>query len=109
MAEDLRSSVVLDYQNVHLTGHGHSLSTRHLPNHETLVDPLMFAQRLLPTRSARQKSGMSLAVLRKFLVYRGQPSVDHDPPGYARNQAQKSQWERDPRVQVTLHPLKYEY
>ncbi len=32
-----------------------------------------------------------------------------DPKPYARNQAQKAQWERDRRVEVTLRPLKYSY
>jgi hypothetical protein len=52
---------------------------------------------------------MAHAVLRRVLVFRGQPSPEHDPKGYDRNQAQKAQWERDGRVLVTLRPLKYEY
>lgn len=39
MSKDLRTVVVIDYQNVHLTGHGLFASTRYLPKHETLVDP----------------------------------------------------------------------
>ena len=42
-------------------------------------------------------------------VYRGQPSSEHDPKPYARNQAQKARWERDQRVTVQLRPLKYRY
>ena len=42
-------------------------------------------------------------------MFRGQPSPDHDQAAYARNQAQKSHWERDPRVTVTMRPLKYAY
>ncbi len=106
---DLRASIVIDYQNVHLTGHELFRSTSHLRRHETLIDPLLFAQRLLRVRNARQSAGMSHAVLRRVLVYRGQPSPVHDTDGYARNLAQQSQWERDARVQVTLRPLKYEY
>ena len=109
MAEELRASIVIDYQNVHLTGHGLFASTRNLPRHETVIDPLLFAQKLLLTRNSRQRPGMAHAVLRRVLVYRGEPSSEHDAHGYARNQAQKSQWERDRRVQVTLRPLKYEY
>jgi uncharacterized LabA/DUF88 family protein len=41
------------------------------------------------------------------LVYRGLPSAEHDPKPYARNQAQKAEWESDPRVSVVLRPLKY--
>lgn len=106
---DSRAVVVVDYQNVHLTGHGLFASTRHLPKHETLIDPLLFGLALIRERNTAQRSGMAKAVLRKVLVYRGLPAPEHDPDGYARNLAQKAQWERGSRVQVTLRPLKYEY
>ena len=109
MGSDLRTSVVMDYQNVHLTGHGLFDSTRMLPKHETLVDPLLFANQLLRVRNVAQRPGYPPAVLKRVLVYRGEPSPIHDPDGYSRNQAQKSQWERDRRIQVTLRPLKYPY
>jgi hypothetical protein len=109
MGAVLRTSIIVDYQNVHLTGHGLFDSTRCVPKHETLIDPLLFATQLLAARNRLQKPDMAHAVLRRVLVYRGQPSVEHDAEGYARNQAQKSQWERDGRVQVTLRPLKYDY
>lgn len=109
MSVDLHTSVVIDYQNVHLTGHGLYESTELLPRHETLVDPLLFASRLLQVRNQSQRPGHPHAALLRVLVYRGEPSPEHDPRGYARNQAQKAQWERDPRVQVTLRPLKYRY
>jgi len=109
MTGDLRATVVIDYQNVHLTGHGLFASTRYLPRHETLVDPILFGTLLLRTRNQLQREGMAHAVLRRVLVYRGQPSPEHDRAAYSRNQAQKAHWERDKRVQVTLRPLKYEY
>lgn len=109
MTESLPATVVIDYQNVHLVGHDRFASTRALPRHETLVDPLLFAEQLIRERNARQKPGHSPAELVSVLVYRGLPSEDHDPKGYARNQAQKAHWERDPRVQVVLRPLKYSY
>jgi len=109
MTGDLWASVIVDYQNVHLVGHRLFASTRLLPRHETLIDPLLFAGQLLRERNLRQAPGMAHAVLRKVLVYRGEPSPEHDRNQYARNQAQKAQWERDPRVRVTLRPLKYEY
>lgn len=105
----LRTAVVIDYQNVHLTGHELFDSTRHLPRHETLVDPLMFSRQLIDARNGAQRPGHPPAVLSRVLVFRGLPSDDHDPAGYARNQAQKSAWERDRRVSVTLRPLKYRY
>ncbi|MFG1913025.1 hypothetical protein [Kribbella sp. NPDC048928] len=109
MGAELRTSIIVDYQNVHLTGHGLFESTRDLGRHETLIDPLLFATRLLQVRNARKPAAMPQAVLRRVQVFRGHPSVDHDPDGYARNLAQQAHWERDRRVQVTLRPLKYEY
>lgn len=73
MGEDLRASIIIDYQNVHLTGHGLFASTRYLPLHECVIDPLLFAQKLLLTRNSRQGLGMAHAVLRRVLVYRGEP------------------------------------
>lgn len=52
---------------------------------------------------------MAGADLRSVEVFSGQPTPEHDPDQYARRLAQKAQWERDPRVSVTLRPLKYEY
>jgi len=52
---------------------------------------------------------MDHALLSHVLVYRGQPSAEHDPRPYARNQAQKAHWERDQRVTVAHRPLKYRY
>jgi hypothetical protein len=109
LAGELRTVIVIDYQNVHLTGHQLFEATRHLPKHKTLIDPFLFANRLLHVRNASQRPGHPAAVLDRVLVFRGEPSPEHDPRGYARNQAQKARWERDPRVEVTLRPLKYEY
>jgi hypothetical protein len=106
---DLRAVVVIDYQNVHLTAHDLFPSTKHKPRHESLLDPLLFAQRLLTARNRAQETGRPVAVLRRVLVYRGMPAADHDPVMYARSQAQRAQWERDRRVEVTLRPLKYDY
>lgn len=109
VTKDLRASVIIDYQNVHLTGHGLFDSTRRLPRHETLIDPLAFAARLLPARNASQRPGYSAAVLRRVLVFRGIPANDHDSKAYSRALAQQAPRERDRCVQVTLRPLKYEY
>ncbi|WP_243077322.1 hypothetical protein [Microbacterium sp. SS28] len=104
---DLRAAVIIDYQNVHLTGAG--LFEQYQPPHEHLVHPLHFANQLITRRNANQREGMARAVLSKVLVYRGLPSADVDPKAYARNLAQKSHWEKDARVSVTLRPLKYRY
>lgn len=104
---DLRAAVIIDYQNVHLTGAG--LFEPYQPAHEHLVHPLHFANQLITRRNTNQRAGMPSAVLRKVLVYRGLPSADVDPRAYGRNLAQKANWELDPRVSVTLRPLKYKY
>ena len=105
--EYLRTTVVIDYQNVHLVGR--SVFDKYLPKHETLVDPALYAGQLVFERNRRQRDGYVHAVLAKVLVYRGEPSAEHDPTDYARSQSQKSHWEMDARVHVTLRPLKYEY
>lgn len=103
MSTDLRTTVVIDYQNVHLVGH--ALFDMHLPKHETLLDPALYAGQLVSERDRRQREGYAHAVLAKVLVYRGEPSAEHDPNDYARTQRQKSHWERDDRVRVTSRPL----
>ena len=122
--DNLRAVVIMDYQNVHLTGHGLFHVSRYSPKHEALIDPLHFANQLiaglsklkflvnidpLATRNRLQKPGMDLASLSRVLVYRGLPSPKHDPKDYSRNQAQKARWERDQRITVQLRPLKYRY
>lgn len=101
----LQTVVVVDYQNVHLTGH--DLYNPGQPAHLDLIHPLHFANQLLRIRNEKQRPGMDHASLLRVLVYRGEPSAEHDPKPYARNQAQKAEWMRDTRVQVTLRPLKY--
>jgi hypothetical protein len=86
---NLHTVVIMDYQNVHLTGHGLFQVSRYSPKHETLIDPLHFANQLIQTRNRMQKPGMDHASLSRVLVYRGLPSPEHDPKGYARNQAQR--------------------
>lgn len=87
----------MDYQNVHLAGHGLFDRTRFGPPHDALLDPLHFGNQLIQVRNNRQRAGMAEAVLHRVRVYRGLPSADHDQKAYARNQAQKAHWERDAR------------
>lgn len=105
----LRTVVVIDYQNVHLMGHGLFAPHYATPRHETLVHPLHFANTLVQTRNQRQRPGHAHAELVRVLVYRGLPAEEHDSNGYRRNLMQKAHWERDRRVQVHLRPLKYDY
>lgn len=90
-------------------GHGVFDKYKNLPAHEVLIDPLLFSSQLIRVRNQLQKADMAKALLSKVLVYRGQPSSEHDPKPYARNQAQQARWQRDPRVIVEMRPLKYTY
>lgn len=103
----LRAVVVIDYQNVHLVGAG--IFAPEDPKHEWLVHPLLYANGLISARNTNQREGQPHAELSKVLVYRGLPSAENDPRPYALNLAQRTSWERDPRVTVTLRPLKYTY
>lgn len=83
----LRAAVVIDYQNVHLTGHELFQASKHLQRHVSLIDPGLFAGQLTSARNRAQRPGMDLAELAAVLVYRGEPSPEHDPKAYVRNQA----------------------
>jgi hypothetical protein len=107
MTNILRTCVVLDYQNMHLTAHSLYDSTRYGPKHDCLVDPLAFAVNLVDARNARQRPGYPHAEVVSVLVYRGLPLQQYDPKAYARSLAQQAQWERDRRVKVHLRPLHY--
>ena len=48
---DLRTAVIIDYQNVHLTGAG--VFEPYQPPHEHLVHPLHFANQIITCRSAK--------------------------------------------------------
>lgn len=106
--------VIIDYQNIHLTAH-EKWAPRGTPKHNSLVHPLAFAasvlqkrQQILGTLSASGKpAAHPAAQLSAVWVYRGCPSNKNDPQAYRRSQAQRSEWTRDPRVQVTYRTLKY--
>lgn len=108
-----QAHVVVDYQNVHLTGHG-KWCPEGDPAHLCLLHPLQLAQQLVRQRNLikglfAEKNGLdfeavTLASVRSF---RGQPSNKHDTKNYRRTQAQQSHWTRDPRSTVVYLPLKY--
>lgn len=103
----LRTSVIVDYQNVHLVGHEAFPITRHLERHASLIDPLLFSYELIRQRNAAMGPGYSKATLQDVWVYRGLPSSEYDPVDNSRSLAQQHHWERDGRVHVTLRPLRY--
>jgi uncharacterized LabA/DUF88 family protein len=103
----LRTTVIIDYQNVHLVGRAVFEPSK--APHECLIHPLHFANQIIHARNANQRDGESKAVLTQVFVYRGLPSAVHDPDAYARNMAQQTEWEKDPRVKVKMRPLTYDY
>ncbi|SNS61366.1 NYN domain-containing protein [Micrococcales bacterium KH10] len=109
------AKMVIDYQNIHLTGHG-IFAPNGVAKHESLVHPLHFANQWLAVRNhvfatqAMAKGEEPVAYeLTKIVVYRGLPSNSENPNGYRRNQAQQSEWTRDPRVEVVHRGLRYSW
>lgn len=108
-------AVLIDYQNIHLTAHDH-FAPIGVQKHETLVHPLKFAEELVKRRNAiigqlrvgGRKDVPPLGDLVHVTVYRGSPANKHDPVAYSRSQAQKSEWTRDPRVEVVYRTLRYQ-
>ncbi|MDK8800535.1 hypothetical protein [Corynebacterium coyleae] len=103
----LNAVVLIDYQNVHITGWEVFSRDAGVGLHEALLDPAAFAKRLIAARNAAN-SATPPATLDSVKVFRGLPSSIHDPDAYRRNQDQKRNWESD-GVEVTLRPLKYRY
>lgn len=101
----LQGTLIIDYQNVHLTGY--QLFGLQLPIHNHYIDPGKFADELITIRNSKMRPGYEMANVSRILVFRGLPSNDYDSKAYARNLAQAANWQKDPRVQVTHRPLKY--
>lgn len=112
--EHARAMVIIDYQNIHLTAH-EKFAPAGSAAHESLIHPLYFANQVLQARqhhlAVAAISGDGGPVVQADLVrvaaFRGLPSNRHQPSFYRRSQAQKSEWTRDRRVEVTYRPLKY--
>lgn len=102
----LRASMVIDYQNVHLTARDVFAPGR--PAHESLIHPMQFARRAIVERNARQRTGYPHAELARVIVFRGLPHVDHEWEQNRRCIDQARQWRSDGAV-VELRDLKYEY
>lgn len=104
--------VIVDYQNMHLSG-VEAFLPRDTPVHEGLLDPLRFARTLVAERNrsiAEFHPAERLARLSKVLVYRGLPSAEYEPRANARNQRQQAAWESRAGDLVAVHnqPLSYE-
>jgi hypothetical protein len=81
-----RVALFLDFQNVHLTGHGLFDSG---PLHRCVPDPVRIAD-LIASKRTRPSEAAAIR------VYRGQPSPQHDPLQASTNDAQASQWSVTP-------------
>lgn len=102
----LRTSIVVDYQNVHMTAH--DIFNPHGNLWDSLIHPAQFAQRAIIERNSRQREGYEHAQLTRTLVFRGLPHVDYDWEQNRRNLDQATQWEQD-GADVSLRDLKYDF
>lgn len=104
----LKTVIVMDYQNVHLTG-----SLMYFPDdaaHLHLIHPVNFANRLLSVRNGKQEAGRPHAKLLRVEVHRGLPDATVEPRKNAWNIANSISWKlSSPLVEVHTKPLKYEY
>jgi len=56
----LRAVVIIDYQNIYLTGHDLFPVSKALAPHEDLVHPLYFSQQLIASRNQAQKAAAKI-------------------------------------------------
>jgi hypothetical protein len=91
-------AVLLDFQNVHLTGHG--VFGRGCKPYRCVPDPIRLAD-LIASRRKRPSKAAAIH------VFRGQPQVQHEPVPAAANEAQAALWTRDPRVRMFRRQLNY--
>ena len=75
-------AVVIDYQNVHLTGAELFLKGR--PVEEGLIEPFKFASQLALAKNKSSRPEFHVEVA-KVEVFRGLPAQDDDASAYARN------------------------
>lgn len=102
----LKAAVVIDYQNVHLTAH--DIFNPRGGRHESLIDPMLFAQTAIRQRNRTQRAGFPEAELTRVVAYRGLPHIDHQWEQHRRCIDQAEQW-RASGAEVELRDLKYSY
>ena len=102
----LRASIVIDYQNLHLTAR--DVFDPQGAEHDSLIHPMQFARRAIHERNERQRDGFPLAELVRVVAFRGLHHVDHHWEQHRRCQDQATQWRAD-GVDVRLRDLKYQY
>lgn len=107
MGERLKVGIVIDYQNVHMTGTDVFAPEKEL--HESLIDPVLFAKTVIQKKN---NSNSAVYQLKRLEVYRGLPSPFLDPQGNARNIKQFEEWKKEASLNgisaaFTSRPLKY--
>lgn len=111
----LQAVVVIDYQNIHLTGRD-VFAPQGTSARDCIVHPLLFAEQVLAKRAERiaihalKNPGTPPTPnveLKSVRVFRGQPSNKKNPTLYSASQAQRSEWTRDKRVEVHYRTLRY--
>lgn len=104
------ATVVIDYQNVHLTAAGLYSGDRRI--RDVLIDPVLFAQQLIAARNAATDDSTNPAVLSEVIVHRGLPALEYDPRGHHGNLLAGQGWldtARDQQINMTIchSPLTY--
>lgn len=102
----LRASVIIDYQNVHLTAR--DVFAPGQPAHVAVIDPMSFARRAVSERNSKQREGYPHARCSRVVAYRGLPHADYDPAQNAICMAQAKEW-RASGAFVELRDLKYSF
>ncbi len=102
----LRASVVIDYQNVHMTARDVFDPQGQL--HRSLIDPSAFARTVVRVRNEKQREGFPPAELTRVLAFRGLPHVDYDWEQNRRCTDQARRW-REGGAVVELRDLKYTF
>ncbi|MGL5929983.1 MAG: NYN domain-containing protein [Dermatophilaceae bacterium] len=102
----LRASVVIDYQNLHLTARDVFAPSQ--DPHVALIHPVRFAQQAIEQRNDIQRDGHPHAELSTVSVYRGLPHVDYDTAQNRRCTDQARRWRAD-GARVELRDLKYRH
>lgn len=102
----LRTAVIVDYQNVHLTAF--DVFDPNGDRHNSLIHPMQFAKRAIQERNSRQRDGHPHAELTRVIAYRGLPHIDHDWEQHRRAVDQATQWRAD-GADIQLRDLKYTY
>lgn len=102
----LRTAVVIDYQNVHLTAH--DVFDHSGEKHEALIHPMRFAETVIATRNRLQRPHYPPAVLDSVWAFRGLPHAGYDPEQNRRCSAQAREWQMA-GTHVVLRDLKYKF